>query len=363
MADVSNTPSLFDPKRSLEQRRQAVTNLWDFLVRGGIADTTRTPGEVIDEGRARRLTRYIAPEGVTLSGKPVLLVPPLGAQSLCFDLRRGVSLAEHLLELGHPTYLVDYDNVVTSDKDLGIEHWINDVLPAAINRVSQEHDGAPVNLIGWSLGGLMAAGVVATHAELPINTVTVVGSPFDMSKVPLLLPLRMIGKATGGRIVGTGLKAIGSVPSPLVSLGFKATAIPTYLKKPAKVWSRRDDRDFLGQIQAIDMLMNNMLAYPGRATVQVYTRMAMRNEVATGKIQGPNKLVDFNDITVPLLAVAGTSDVLAPVAAVHHVADIVTRSSDLRLATAPGGHLGVLTGTSARTTTWVEIDRLLRDHG
>ena len=30
----------FDPKRPMELRRQAVLNLWDFLVRGGIADLT-----------------------------------------------------------------------------------------------------------------------------------------------------------------------------------------------------------------------------------------------------------------------------------------------------------------------------------
>lgn len=357
-----STPSLFDPKRTLEQRRQAVVNLWDFLVRGGIADLSRTPSEVIDTGRARRLSRYLPKKGIPVVEGPVLLVPPLGAQSLCFDLRQGCSLAEHLVLTGRPTYLVDYDEVKTADKDLGIEFWINDVIPEAIRRVSEDNDGADVHVVSWSLGGLMSVGVAATHPELPIATVTAVGSPFDMSKVPLLKPLRFIGRATRGHIVGTGLRAVGSIPSPLVSLGFKATAIPTYLKKPMKVWSRRDDRDFLGQVQAVDSLMNNMLAYPGRATLQVYTRMAMRNEVATGKVQGPNKLVDFADVVVPVLVVAGSADVLAPVPAVHHAAAILPNSPDVRLEIAPGGHLGVLTGTMARATTWEHIDKLLADY-
>ncbi|TCJ30359.1 alpha/beta fold hydrolase [Nocardioides jejuensis] len=360
---MSNTPALFSPKRTLEQRRQAVTNLWDFLVRGGIADLSRTPGEVIDTGRLRRLTRYTPKPGIPQVEGPVLLVPPLGAQSLCFDLRQGCSLAEHLVLTGRQAYLVDYDEVhASNDKTVGIEFWINDVIPSAIRRVSEEHGGAKVNLIGWSLGGLIATGTVATHPELPVNTVTVFGSPFDMSKVPLLMPFRMIGKATGGRILGTGIKAIGSIPSPIVSLGFKATAIPTYLRKPMKIWSRRDDRDFLGQIQAVDALMNNMLAYPGKATLQVYLQMAMRNEVATGKVQGPNKLVDFADVHVPVLAVAGTADVLAPIPAVHHAAEILTGSPEVRLVTAPGGHLGLLTGTSAATTSWKELDAFLNDY-
>jgi len=38
-------------------RRDGVVNLWDFLVKGGIADTTRTPSEIIDSGRTRELHR------------------------------------------------------------------------------------------------------------------------------------------------------------------------------------------------------------------------------------------------------------------------------------------------------------------
>jgi polyhydroxyalkanoate synthase len=357
-----STPALFDPKRPFAQRRQAVVNLWDFLVRRGIADLTRTPSEIIDTGRARRLSRYTPKQGIPQVEGPILFVPPLGAQSLCFDLRQGCSLAEHFLLGGRATYLVDYDEVKTADKDLGIEFWINDVIPAAINRVSEEHGGAKVHLVSWSLGGLMSVGVAAVHPELPIASVTAVGSPFDMSKVPLMRPLRFIGKATGGRIVGTGIRAIGSIPSPVVSLGFKATAIPTYLRKPMKIWSKRDDRDFLAQIQAVDALMNNMLAYPGRATLQVYLQMAMRNEVATGKVQGPNRLVDFADVRVPVLAIGGSADVLAPVPAVHHAAAILPTSAEVRLEVAPGGHLGVLTGAMAHATSWKHMDQFLADH-
>jgi polyhydroxyalkanoate synthase len=359
---VSGSSKFLDPKRTLEQRRQAVVNLWDFLVRGGIADTTRTPGEVIDTGRVRRVTRYDALDGVPQRGLPVLLVPPLGSQSLCFDLRKGASVAEHMLQNGRPTYIVDYDDLTSADKGLGIEHWVNEVLPAAIAKVSEDNGGAEVDLVGWCMGGLLSICTHAAHAELPIHSLTLVASPFDMSKIPLMAPLRVIGKVSRGHILGSGLRAIGHIPSPAVSLVFKASALPTYIKKPVTVWKRRDDRDFLGQVQAVDLLMNNMVAYPGRATMQVYQRMAMRNEVATGRIQGPNKVVDLADVVVPVLAVGGLRDVLAPIPAVHHVGDLVVNSPDVRLATAPGGHLGVLTGTQARDTTWAYIDSFLDDH-
>jgi len=54
--------------------------------------------------------------------------------------------------------------------------------------------------------------------------------------------------------------------------------------------------------------------------------------------------------------------VLAPKAAVHHVADLLG-GPECRLETAPGGHLGVLTGRGARRTTWHYLDEFLIETG
>ena len=355
---TGRAPGFVNPRRPLQIRRDAVVNLWDFLVRGGIADTTRTPSEVIDIGRTRELHRYTKAKGVRSKGLPLLFIPPLGSQSACFDLRRGLSLAEDFVNRGRPTYLVDYGPLMGNDRKVGIEHFINHVIAPAIEKTSEDAGGRPVHILGWSLGGIMAAVTAAVHTDLPIQTVTMVGSPFDFSKNPTLAPVRAIGKYTGGRIIGTGMKVMGSIPAPLVSIGFKATALPTYLKKPRTLWTRRNDREFLEQIQ----IMNNMLAYPGRATLQAYHRMALRNELAAGHFQGPNVYVDLANVRVPVMNVAGTGDVLAPVASVHHVGSILPNSPDVRLPLAPGGHLGVLTGTKAPETTWVEINTFLADY-
>jgi polyhydroxyalkanoate synthase len=346
-------------KRPLEVRRQAVVNLYDFLVRGGLADTTRTPSEVIDTGRTRELHRYEKAKGVRSKGLPVLLVPPLGSQAACFDLRRGLSLAEDFVNRGRPTYLVDYGPLDGEDRKLGIEHFINDVLPPAIAKVSADAGDRPVHLVGWCMGGLIATGATAVHDDLPVKTLGMVASPFDLSQNPMLKPIRSISRFTGGQILGTGFKAMGAVPPVLVSLGFKATAIPTYLKKPRTLWNHRDDRDFLAQIEAVDRIMNTMYAYPGRATLQAYHRLAVRNELASGKVQGPNKLVDLATIRVPVMNVAGEADVLVPPGAAHHVGALVPSSPDVRLPLAPGGHLGVLTGTKAPATTWTYLNEML----
>jgi hypothetical protein len=56
---------------------------------------------------------------------------------------------------------------------------------------------------------------------------------------------------------------------------------------------------------------------------------------------------------------AGDSAVLAPLDAVHHVAGLLPNAPDVRVETAPGGHLGVLTGRSAHRQTWRYLDEFL----
>ncbi len=361
--EPTKSPAGFlDPKRPMELRRQAVLNLWDFLVRGGIADLSRTPSDIIDSGRTREVHRYQRVPGVRAKGIPTLLVPPLGSQAACFDLRKGLSLAEDLVSRGRPTYLVDYGPLKGEDGKVGLEHFVNDVLPPAIRAVSEDAGGRDVHLVGWCMGGPLSIATAAIYDDLPIRSVAMVASPFDMSNHPILRPVQAVAKVTGGRIIGSALKAAGSVPAPLVSLGFKATALTTYLKKPRTLWSRREDREFLSQVQAVDEIMNNMLAYPGRATLQLYQRMALRNELATGLVQGPNHLIDLANVRVPVMNVAGETDALVPVAAAHHVGTLLPNSPDVRLPLAPGGHLGVLTGTKAPDTTWTYLHDFLSAH-
>jgi polyhydroxyalkanoate synthase len=72
-----------------------------------------------------------------------------------------------------------------------------------------------------------------------------------------------------------------------------------------------------------------------------------------------DRCIDLADVRVPVLTVAGANDVLAPVDAVHHVASLLPAAPEVRVETAPGGHLGVLTGRGAHAETWRHLDDFL----
>jgi polyhydroxyalkanoate synthase subunit PhaC len=342
----------------------AAANLLDATVRGGIADTRRMPSALIDEGPQRRVHRYLplGRGGRRAAAPPVLLVPPLAAPAICFDLRRGCSVAEHLLQRGRETYLVDYGRVRFSDRSLGLEHWIEDVVPNAVRAASEDAGGRPVQLVGWCLGGILALLAQCADEELPVASTALVASPFDFTRVPLVAPLRPVAAVTQGQLVTQLYRALGGAPAPLVKRGYQLAGIDKYLMKPWTVLSNLGDRDLLAQIEAVDEFMDNMHAYPGRTFGQLYHRFFRSNDLADGRLSLTGRTLDLAAVRVPVLAVAGRGDGIAPVAACHHVGELLPNAASVRLETAPGGHLGVLTGRAARATTWALLDGFLAAH-
>src|SRR3954453_16923585 len=129
--------------------------------------------------------------------------------------------------------------------------------------------------------------------------------------------------------------------------------------KPWTVATHLDDRDLLAQIEAVDDFMSRMHAYPGRTFGQLFHRLFRTNDLADGKLSLTGRTVDLAEARGPLLSIAGLGDGVAPVAQCHPLGDLVPNAASLRLDTAPGGPLGVLTGRAARDTTWVMLDELL----
>lgn len=347
-----------------EQLSAATANVFDRIMRGGLADLRPQPSAIVDEGPQRTVRRYLRPgeergaEAPASARPPVLLVPPLAAPATCFDLRRGCSVVEHLLAAGHPTYLVDYGGIAFGDRNLGIEHWIDEVIPASIDAVLADSGAEQVQLVGWCLGGIMALLVAADQPER-IRSVALVASPFDTSEVPLVAPLRPLVNLAGGSVGTLAYKALGGAPAPLVRRAYQLAGFDKYVMKPFTLATNLDDRDFLAQVEAVDRFMAGMLAYPGRTFGQIYHRLLRRNDLAEGRMKLGERTIELSGVTAPVLSIAGAGDGIAPQRAVHRVAELLPNAAEVKTAVAPGGHLGVLTGRAARRTTWRTLDDFL----
>jgi polyhydroxyalkanoate synthase len=345
-----------------DQVASAASNVAHKVLYGGLADLRPMPRTLIDDGPLREVYHYRPQKQVRATGDPVLLVTPLAAPSICYDLRRGCSLVEHFLQSGRPTYLVEYGEISFKDRNLGMEHWVHEVVPEAIRVVSEHAGGRPVHVIGWSLGGIFSTLVAAANPDLPIASLTVVGSPFDVSQVPLVAPLRPILKLTDGGIVTRLYRMFGGAPKPLVRRAFQLSSGTKVITKPLAIVQHLDDSEWLAQIEAVDRFTANMIAYPGRTFGQMYHRMLKHNQLRTGKVEIGGQDIDLADIRLPVLVFGGNTDGIAPIASVRALVPLLRNAREVRFEIVPGGHLGMLTGRAARTSTWVVMDEWIAQY-
>jgi polyhydroxyalkanoate synthase len=328
---------------------------------GGVADLRPMPRVLIDKGRLRSVYRFSEAD-TPAGGEPVLMVPPLAAPALCFDLRRGCSLAEHFVGNGRSLYLVDYGTVSFADRTLGLEHWIDDVLPNAIRAVSADAGGKPVHLVGWCLGGIMSLLTAADQLDLPIASISSIAAPFDMTAIPLIAPFKPLVDLTNGVILTAAYRLFGGAPRAIVKRAFQLSAIDKVITKPYAILTHLDDTDFLAQIEAVDHFADNMIAYPGRTFGQIYHRFFRANDLAEGAFDLDGRRISLSQIKIPVLVIAGAGDSIAPQRAVRHLVDVLDNAQDVEFHTCPGGHLGVLAGRGARETTWKHLDEFLSVH-
>ncbi|WP_433026373.1 alpha/beta hydrolase [Actinomycetospora sp. CA-053990] len=355
------------PGSALQAPARSASRAWDnvrhLVTEGHLADTSRMPRLPVLTADGYTVHRYEPTVAPDASLAPLLLVPPLGAPDFAFDLRRGTSLVEDLLASGREIYIVTYEASGRAADRRGLELWVDEILPAAVYAVSDRHEGTAVHLAGWSLGGLFTLLCAASGVSgAPIRSVTAFASPVDVSAVPLVAPFRSVAEYTGGRIFSTAYRTLGSFPARAVKWAFQLTSVERYLTKPVTLLTHLDDRELLEQIEAVDLLMASMTAYPGRAFGQIYHHVIRSNDLAEDDLRLAGRPVRLADVRVPVLLVAGADDVIAPVAAVERATDLLTASPDLRFVVRPGGHLGVLAGRRARENSWRDLETFLDDH-
>jgi pimeloyl-ACP methyl ester carboxylesterase len=98
---------------------------------------------------------------------PVLVLPGLLASDLSTRLLRG-----WIARLGYP--VVGW----ALGRNRGPTHEVRDELPRLVDRLAREH-GAPVSIVGWSLGGIYARRL-AVRAPRQVRQVISLGSPFAL---------------------------------------------------------------------------------------------------------------------------------------------------------------------------------------
>lgn len=332
----------------------------------------QTPYEVVYRGGLMTLRYYppldeteIAVGGETLPvatqqhAVPILLVPPLAADPLNFDLLPNRSLVRFLLAKGFKVYLVDFGSPKSRHADYGLADYATRMLPDAIAALRAHHGARALSLVGYCMGGLFALVYQGWAKDADVRNIVTIASPIDSRAVgtagwlvqAMQVPTRLIRRLTPFRIDNIDAKRL-MMPGWMAANIFKLTNPVGVVQGYADLLMNLWDREYLLENRTVARWFNDMHAYPGGIVKDFVVRVGLDNALAKGKIElGEGEESDFSAITCPYLAIAGKSDQIVTVDSARKVMDVVP-AEDKQFAEAPGGHAGVFAGSKAPVTTW-----------
>ena len=301
----------------------------------------------------------------TLHRVPLVLVPPLAATSMIFDLLPQRSVVRYFLAKGFDVYLIDWGDVTADHSHLSLETYILQWMPAALKQI-RRHSGQPdISFFAYCMGGLITLIYAAASRDAQIRNLITVASPIDMhqsgiaGRVLSLVyrPVNLISRLLNFSLMDLPARYL-HIPGWLSSLIFKLTnpmgSLVSTLELLVNFW----DREYVKSHTTVSQWFDDMADFPGQTIKQMLVKMGLQNQMANGLIQMGDGEASFDRIHCALLAFAGDSDNIVSISAAHKVLDIVS-SEDKQFCVVPGGHAGVFAGKRAPANAWaISVDWL-----
>ncbi|MEE3116717.1 MAG: alpha/beta fold hydrolase [Pseudomonadota bacterium] len=298
---------------------------------------------------------------------PIVIIPPLAVNMLIYDLFPQRSLVRFLRAKGFEVYLIDWGVPTRAHSHYNLHTYVAELLPAALNRVRQHSGEQELSLHGWSLGGMFTLFYSALSRDQHIRNAIVVGSPID-SHASGLMGLLYQGVSGAADFVQrrTGFKLHDLKPDWFHSpgwantIGFKLTNPIGSFKGYWELLIKLGDRDFVADHATTSAFLDRMVAYPGGIVQDAMVRLLITNQPSRGKIQIGDDVARLENVTASVFAIAGETDTLAMPDAVAKIQQHI-RSTDVTFRVVPGGHMGILAGSKAPKSSWLELAEWLAE--
>jgi polyhydroxyalkanoate synthase len=322
----------------------SVVALWKRAGRG-LPDVGCTPHDIAWRENKWRLLRF---RGAPRYRTPIVIVPSLINRYYVLDLQPGRSLCEWLVARGHDVYVIDWGTPTDEDRFVT---W-DDVCDRAIGRaLRRAGGGGPVHVLGYCLGGTLAAVHAAARPER-VATLALIAAPIDFASAGIMAAWTR----TPTFDVGALVDAFGNVPWPLMQASFHALRPTGIAQKLVTVIDRAWDDEFLDGFLATERWGNDNVSFPGACYREYIERLYRDNELVRGTMTLAGRPARLADVDCPLLVVSFANDHIVPPASATAALDLVG-SPDKAHVQLAGGHVGAVVSRKAATGLWPQLSQ------
>jgi polyhydroxyalkanoate synthase subunit PhaC len=312
-----------------------------------------TPKDVVWQRGRTQLWHYRS-DKVKYS-PPLLIVFSLISRSYILDLTPGNSFIEQLLDAGFDVYMVDWGEPDERDAQNRLEDYVDDYIPAAIDRVREISGADEVNLFGYCFGGDLSLLYAAHHPDAPVRSLSVLATPVDFTKMG---PMADIFRS-GGMEIDDVVDENGNVPPRVVVQGFRTLTPTSEVTRYVTLWERLWNDEYVSAYSAMTGWSDDHIPFAGAAARETVQMLVRDNGMVTDRLTVGGDRVHLSDIRLPFLTVRADRDHIVPPDATAPLIDLVGSEDkhELRLS---AGHMGLVVGKTAAKTTVPEIIGFLR---
>ncbi|CAD5108646.1 class I poly(R)-hydroxyalkanoic acid synthase [Zestomonas carbonaria] len=300
-----------------------------------------TPGEVVFENHIFQLIQY-RPLTETQYRTPLFIVPPAINKYYILDLRPENSLVRHLLEEGHPVFLMSWRNFGQEQSGLDMDDLIQDGVIAALRVVRAISGERRLNCVGFCIGGTMltsALAILAARGDRDIASLSLLATfldYLDTGQIDVFIDEQMVSyreRTIGGQGGPTGLfrgEDMGNTFS---------------LLRPNELWwNYHVDKYLKGQKPpALDLLFwnNDSTNLPGPMYCWYLRHTYLQNDLKSGELESCGVKLDLRRIEAPAYILGTQDDHIVPWHSAY--ASTALLSGPCRFVLGASGHIaGVL---------------------
>ncbi len=275
-------------------------------------DLASTPGEVVFENELFQLIQYY-PQTETQYHRPVFVVPPSINKYYILDLRPDNSMIRHLLQQGHPVFLMSWRNF---DQAHANTTW-DDLIETGIIKglqVTRDISGEQrPNCVGFCIGGTLlstALAVLAARGDKEIASVSLLTTFLDY------LDTGPIDIFVDEQLVAYRERTIGGLDGPIGLFKGEDMGNTFSLLRPNDLWWNYNvDKYLKGQKPiALDLLFwnNDSTNLPGPMYCWYLRHTYLQNDLKSGELTCCGVKLDLKAIEAPAYILATHDDHIVP---------------------------------------------------
>ncbi len=316
-------------------------------VRRGRPPVGTSPHDVVHAENKWRLLRYRS-AGVR-HRTPVLLVPSLINRHYVLDLLPGKSFAEFLVAQGLDVFCIDWGTPGDEDRYLTFDDVADRYLARAIRVASRHGTSGRCHVLGYCMGGTLAAIHAAAHPET-LQSLLALAAPIELADDGLL----SAWTRSDGFDVDAIVEGLGNMPWPLMQASFHLLRPTLNLAKAVTLVDRAWDDRFLDGFFATETWGNDNVDFPG-ACYRTWVKDLYRgNALVKDELALSGRRVHLRNIRCPVLAVTFEHDNIVPWRSAAVLVDRVGSADKLHVHL-PGGHVGAVVSSGAKKELWPRI--------